>query len=205
VDVETWLPVRYELEMDIREGVRISVVQEGYQWSIPVVAGDFEPDIPADFTTDQMDGTPMPSYSDQGVIDALRIAADFTGRYPETLGHDALQQLVKQMTEALNTSDRPAVQQFREELKSAGSREAAMQVSQGRFMKLMTLTMFPLMLAGQGAEPVYHGYVVTPSDAELPLMRWKVSDGQYRVIFGDLHAETVTAEVLAELEAALPQ
>lgn len=80
-----------------------------------------------------------------------------------------------------------------------------MQVSQGRFMKLMTLTMFPLMLAGQGAEPVYHGYVVTPSDAELPLMRWKVSDGQYRVIFGDLHAETVTAEVLAELEAALPQ
>jgi len=36
-------------------------------------------------------------------------------------------------------------------------------------------------------------------------MRWKVSDGQYRVIFGDLHAETVTAEVLAELEAALPQ
>jgi len=205
VDVETWLPVRYELEMDVREGVRISVVQEGYQWDIPVVAGDFEPDIPADFTADQMDGTPMPSYSDQGVIEALRIAADFTGRYPETLGHDALQQLVKQMTEALNTSDRPAVQQFREELKNAGSREAAMRVSQGRFMKLMTLTMFPLMLGGQGAEPVYHGDVVTPSDAGLPLMRWKVSDGQYRVIFGDLHAETVTADVLTQLEAALPQ
>lgn len=205
VDVQTWLPVRYELDMDIREGVHISAVQEGYQWDIPVVAGDFEPDIPADFTTDQMDGTPMPSYSDEGMIDALRIAADFTGRYPKTLDHDALQQLVKQMTEALDTSDRPAVQQFREELKNAGSREAAMQVSQGRFMKLMTLTMFPLMLAGQGAEPVYHGDVVTPSDAELPLMRWKVSDGRYRMIFGDLHAETVTAEALAELEAALPQ
>jgi len=206
VDVQTWLPVRYELEMDIREGVHISAVQEGYQWDIPAIAGDFEPDIPADFTTDQMDGTPMPSYSDEGMIDALRIAADFTGRYPKTLDHDALQKLVKEMTDALDREEgNPAVQQFREEIKNAGSREAAMRVSQGRFMKLMTLTMFPLMLAGQGAEPVYHGDVVTPSDAELPLMRWKVSDGQYRVIFGDLHAETVTAEVLAELEAALPQ
>ena len=61
------------------------------------------------------------------------------------------------------------------------------------------------MLAGQGAEPGYRGYGVTPSDAERPRMRWKGSDGQDRVIFGDLHAETVTAEVLAELEAALPQ
>ncbi|HPC94586.1 MAG TPA: hypothetical protein PLU87_06575 [Sedimentisphaerales bacterium] len=51
------------------------------------------------------------------------------------------------MTDALDTSDRPAVQQFRVELKNAGSREAAMRVSRGRFMKLMTLTMLPLMLA----------------------------------------------------------
>jgi hypothetical protein len=36
-------------------------------------------------------------------------------------------------------------------------------------------------------------------------MRWKVSDKEYRVIFGDLHTQTVTAEKLAELEAALPK
>jgi hypothetical protein len=36
-------------------------------------------------------------------------------------------------------------------------------------------------------------------------MRWKVSDKEYRVIFGDLHAETVTPEKLAELEKALPK
>ena len=80
-----------------------------------------------------------------------------------------------------------------------------MRASQGYFMKFMTLTMFPLILTGQGAEPLYHGDIVTPNDVELPLMRWKVADGEYRVIFGDLHTETVTAEVLAELEAALPQ
>jgi hypothetical protein len=36
-------------------------------------------------------------------------------------------------------------------------------------------------------------------------MRWKVSDNEYRVIYGDLHAETVTPEKLAELEAGLPK
>ena len=36
-------------------------------------------------------------------------------------------------------------------------------------------------------------------------MRWKVSDKEYRAIFGDLRAETVTPERLAELEAALPK
>ena len=36
-------------------------------------------------------------------------------------------------------------------------------------------------------------------------MRWKVSDTEYRVIFGSLHVETVGAEALAELEASLPK
>jgi hypothetical protein len=36
-------------------------------------------------------------------------------------------------------------------------------------------------------------------------MRWKVSDNEYRVIFGDLHAETVTTENLAELEKTSPK
>jgi hypothetical protein len=44
-----------------------------------------------------------------------------------------------------------------------------------------------------------------PKDADKVLMRWKVSDSEYRVIYGDLHAETVTPEKLAELEATLPK
>jgi len=58
-------------------------VQAGYQWGIPVVAGDSEPDVPTDFTADRTDSTPIPSFSDQGMIDALRIAADFTGGIPK--------------------------------------------------------------------------------------------------------------------------
>jgi hypothetical protein len=52
---------------------------------------------------------------------------------------------------------------------------------------------------------VYYGNVVTPKDADKVLMRWKLSDNEYRVIFGDLHAETVSPERLAELEKSLPK
>ena len=90
-------------------------------------------------------------------------------------------------------------------IEQAGSKEKAIQLGQQRMMKITSLPMFHVILAGQQKDPVYHGDVVTPDDADLPLMRWKVSHDEYRVIFGDLHAETVTAEALEELEAALPQ
>jgi hypothetical protein len=139
------------------------------------------------------------------MIEALQLCADFARRYPEKLDTDSVQKITKEITASLTTGDSPAAQQFREEARSAGSPlKAGVQAGQ-RFMKLMTLGMFPLMLAGQGAEPVYHGDIVTPSDATLPLMRWKTGDNEYRVVFGDLHAATVTGEELAVLEAALPK
>ena len=49
-----------------------------------------------------------------------------------------------------------------------------------------------------------YGEFVTPEDADLALMRWKVSDNKYRVILGDRYTGTVTAEVLKELEKELP-
>ena len=205
VAVDTWLPVRYELELDVSEDVHVSSVADGYQWGIPVDASEFEPDIPEDFTANQMDGTQMPSFSEQGMIEALQMAAEFAGRYPETLDTGALQKLIEEIGETLTTSDSPAAQRFREEARSAGSPQEAARRGARKFTKLMTLTMFPLMLGQQGAEPLYHGDVVTPDDAALPLMRWKTGDNEYRVIFGDLHAETVAGETLAELEAALPQ
>jgi hypothetical protein len=40
-------------------------------------------------------------------------------------------------------------------------------------------------------------------DTGKVLLRWKVSDKEYRVIFGDLHTETVSPERLAQLEEAM--
>jgi hypothetical protein len=65
--------------------------------------------------------------------------------------------------------------------------------------------LFYMALVQDQKEPVYYGKTVTPKDADKVLLRWKVSGNEYRVIYGDLHAETVTPEKLAELEAALPK
>ena len=62
---------------------------------------------------------------------------------------------------------------------------------------------FYMTLVQDEKDPAYYGKTVTPADTDQVLMRWKVSDTEYRVIFGSLHAETVTADVLAELEASV--
>ena len=50
VDVETWLPVLWEMEMKMNEQLQVHGVLSDFQWDIPVVAGDFEPVIPDDYT-----------------------------------------------------------------------------------------------------------------------------------------------------------
>jgi hypothetical protein len=50
------------------------------------------------------------------------------------------------------------------------------------------------------ADAVYNGKTVGPDDKGKVLVRWKLDGGEYRVIFGDLKAETVSAEKLKELE-----
>ena len=44
-----------------------------------------------------------------------------------------------------------------------------------------------------------------PGDVAAVLLRWKTGENEYRVLFGDLHAETIDADTLAKLEAALPK
>jgi hypothetical protein len=62
------------------------------------------------------------------------------------------------------------------------------------------LSTFYSQLVKESKDPAYYGGIVTPADANQVLLRWKVSDNDYRVIFGDLKAETVTYETLIELE-----
>jgi hypothetical protein len=57
----------------------------------------------------------------------------------------------------------------------------------------------------QTTDPAYYGDIVTPDQPDLILMRWRIEDNQYRVIFSDLTEKTVTRQQLVELENALPQ
>lgn len=60
-------------------------------------------------------------------------------------------------------------------------------------------------LAQQGREVAYYGDSIDARDSNAVLMQWKLSNGRYRVIFGDLREKTVSAEELIKLQAQMLQ
>jgi len=57
-------------------------------------------------------------------------------------------------------------------------------------------------LEKQGKDPAYYGSKVTAEFPHAVLLRWKIGDDMYRVVFGDLSIRDVTSDKLAGLEAA---
>jgi hypothetical protein len=199
VDVAMQLPVRMEMDM-VMDDMEMHGVLYDFQWDYPVDAATFRPVIPDDYTT--LPGGPMkmPAMDEQTAVAGLKLFADLTGRYPEKLD---LMSLMKQLGE-LRHSDNPAVKEIFEGTQGA-SEEETVKAVMDVMMPVQGTAMFYMMLVQEKKDPAYYGHVVTPEDADRVLLRWKLSDDQYRVIFGSLHAETVTSDVLAELEKTLPQ
>lgn len=52
---------------------------------------------------------------------------------------------------------------------------------------------------------VYYGDNVDPSDSNAVLIQWKLSDSEYKVVFGDLREETVSADELIRLQSRMLQ
>lgn len=61
------------------------------------------------------------------------------------------------------------------------------------------------LLAHKGLDVVYYGLDVDSQDSNSILMHWKVSDGKYKVLFGDLREEEISAEELIRLQAQMLQ
>jgi hypothetical protein len=56
------------------------------------------------------------------------------------------------------------------------------------------------MQHSEPSDAAYHGKTVGPKDAERVLLRWKLDDGRYQVIYGDLRDEIVPLERVRALE-----
>jgi outer membrane lipoprotein-sorting protein len=56
------------------------------------------------------------------------------------------------------------------------------------------------VLQRHSADAVYHGKTVGPQDKDKVLFRWKLNDGRFRVIFGDLRVQDVDEAALGKLE-----
>jgi len=204
VDAESWLPVRSEIDFDMGEKMKVHGVVSEFNWDLPVTAEDFKPVIPDDFEP-MATGMQMLKISEEGLIEGLRLFAELSGSYPKKLSMMELAQETMALANSQPLRDR--VEKLKEEMTRVG------ELDKDEFtMKSMQITLplqppgfFYMMLVQEKKEPVYHGESVGPEDIGAVLMRWKTAENEYRVIFGDLSARTVTGEQLAELEKQPPK
>ena len=85
-DVKTWLPVLWEMETKMNEQMQLHVVVSDFQWDIPVVASDFEPVIPDDYTAMIDDGYKRPSMSEKAALGS-RVKSAATDHYERGQAH----------------------------------------------------------------------------------------------------------------------
>jgi outer membrane lipoprotein-sorting protein len=198
VDVKTWLPVLVEMDIELSEKMRIQGVIYDYQWNIQVYESEFVPVIPQDFESFPAGGMKMPEITEEATIEGLRLFNEFSGKYPENLN---IMTIAQQLNELIK-SQSPAAEKFREQLKQYESEEEKVQALMDIMRPIQSIGMFYMLLVQDKKDPAYYGDKVTPEFPRAVLMRWRTEGGNYRVVFGDLTVEDVTADELAELEAA---
>ena len=191
VDVKTFLPMRFEEDIVFKGGTHIHEVSYDFRWNVIVNAEDFGPNIPDDYHSPKGDFI-VPAITEEIALKGLRLFANYAGNYPVIFDLDTLRNEAKKYIE----SDPVSYEELSEDEKTRKNRELA---------TILIVVVFYEELVEKNKDPAYYGKTVGPEDADKVLLRWKLDDGQYRVIFGDLHADTVTADVMIELEMALPK
>jgi len=96
VEIGTDFPVRIEIEGIVGGGqMEMSMVMDDFQWNVELDPALFVPDIPSDYTSQE-----MKTEANEGTaINGLKLFAELTGgRYPDNL---ALLTLLKEITEEL--------------------------------------------------------------------------------------------------------
>jgi len=190
VDVNTFLPVRLEEDIVTKKEGRIYEVSYDFRWNVVVNPDDFNPNIPEDYRAPAGDIIIHPS-NEENAVKGLKLFADLFGDYPASLEMKAFGGELKRHL----GSDPNAYEELSDE-------ERTRKTTEG--LSLAAPAFFYKTLVDENKDPAYYGETVGPDDADKVLLRWKLDD-QYRIIFGNLHADTVTADVMIELEMALPK
>jgi hypothetical protein len=188
VDVKTFLPVLLEEDIDTKKGTRMHEVSYDFQWNVIINPDDFDPHIPTDYRAPVGDIIIRPP-NEENAIKGLRLFADNFGKYPASLEKKAFGEEFKR----LMPSDPNSYEELSDEERTRKTNEWLSLSAPSLFYRYRKL-------ANKNMDHAYHGETVKPGDADKVLLRWKMGDGQYRVIFGNLRAKTVTDEELVELE-----
>ena len=185
VDEKHELPIRINATGSSKDGkASMETVYDNFQWDIEIEPALLKPEIPDDYEL-MAQGKWDTGNEGQEIIEVLRLFVEYAdGKYPASL---------KTMTVA------KAIAQALKKKFPPGSPEPSKELI-ARFMKVDRVGMMYTTLEKGGKDPAYYGDKVSAESPEAVLFRWKIDDDTYRVVFGDLSTEDVSAEKLAELE-----
>jgi hypothetical protein len=172
VNVETGWPVRLEIRGHAAGGRIYQVlVMDEFRWEVDYDPGSFEGNIPDDYKL--AFDSPIIDKDEESAIEGLRAFAELAnGYYPSNLN--------------INTAAFELRRIRNKNMRTVKERTLA--------FKLVSTCIFYKELVRKDREPLYFGEDVRAKDSDRVLMSWKLEDGNYRVVFGDLVTETVDIE-----------
>ncbi len=183
VDPGTGWPVRLESYFRADQGrMWVNISFYDFQWNASLSVRDVEPTIPDDYRLALLVERPIAD-EEHAIAGLAGLAEISRGRYPSSI--------------SWGSAAGRAIRDIRRYVRDGADRVRALE----QLMQIRSTIAFYVMLGSENRDPVYNGDRVTPRDFDKVLMRWRLDDGQYRVIYGDLRIETVSAERLAALEA----
>ncbi len=181
VDTRTLLPLKFEAELPgpIGKG-KMVVVCDHFKWNV-----ELDPSL---FDTAELEAAQegtfvlnVPAASEAALIAGLQEYSSTLGEYPGSLNFVMIGMEVWRKTSTMTPEEKQVFAKKENE-------EDFMQ----RLMSLYAGTLFFQQQAEVG-ETKYFGSSVKPGDADAVLVQWELEGGGTRVIYGDLHAETLPA------------
>jgi len=189
VDVKTKLPVRLTAQGSARNGeISMDLVIDDFQWDAVMDPAELEFTIPADY---KLLGQATWDVTKEGedIVQVLEFFAEYAdGVYPSSL---STMTVAKEIVGHLRRKLAPSL--------SSGSLPGEMLE---KLTKLEMVGQAYSALENRDKDPAYYGDKVTAEFPHAVLLRWKISDDRYRVVFGDLSIRDVASDELAGLEAA---
>ncbi|KPK33827.1 MAG: hypothetical protein AMJ65_19150 [Phycisphaerae bacterium SG8_4] len=187
VDVKTFLPVRLEEDIVKDTGTRFHEVTDNFNWNAIVRPDDLKPVIPEGYTS-PVPEIHIPVFDEETAIKGLRLYADAAGAYPVDLKNKTPIQDYRKIP----GNERSAWESLPDDEQSRRVNDI--------LMPILGLGAFYEELVEDKKDPAYYGDTIGLSDTDKVLLRWRLDNKQYRVIFGDLSAKTIASEELSELE-----
>jgi outer membrane lipoprotein-sorting protein len=187
VDTDSELPVFVRYEMKMRE-ISATMQMEDFQWNIDLDSKLFESTPPERYAEVTREPSPLNNQVRE-ITKALETFAEFSGgHYPRVkmvYGDVTRDELIR--LSGVPWPPTPAQLNNEKVGKINGS--------------LMGFALLNTILR-ENPDAGYYGKTVGPADGNRVLLRWKLDDGQYQVVFGDLHSEIATAKRLLGLMEA---